>query len=262
MCRMLLGSHPRICAPSETPWLFGPYGDGVSLQALLRVLCASSYGPVESIPGVTTEDIHRAANKFVLDIFRAKMKAEGKDILVLKTPDDINSIEDILKIFRQSLVVHIRRDVRDVALSTARTDWTNLNFFGDNNFANCVRRWVAWERKVALAKERSPDRIVSIRYEDLVKNPTPVLRSVVEKLGLGFAPEMLDYWTRADDAPKWDTGSRDAAKFRKIDPARAFAYRGHVPTAEEARAIADHERDIVALGYMPGWGEEAVSGPS
>jgi hypothetical protein len=217
---------------------------------------------VESIPGVNTEDIHRAANNFVLDIFRAKMKAEGKDVLILKTPDDINSVEDIPKIFRQSLVIHVRRDVRDVALSTTRTGWTNLNFFGENNFANCVRRWVAWERKVALAKERNPDRIVSIRYEDLVQNPALALRSVVEKLRLGFATEMLEYWTQAHNTPEWDTGSRNAAEFQKIDPARAFAYRGHVPTVEEARVIAEHERDIVALGYIPGWGGAVVSGPS
>src|SRR5262249_48786345 len=79
LCRMLLGSHPRICAPSETPWLFGAYGEDVSLQGLLRVLCGSRYGPVKSIPGVTVEDVHRAAREFVLGIFRAKMKAEGKD---------------------------------------------------------------------------------------------------------------------------------------------------------------------------------------
>jgi hypothetical protein len=252
---MLLGCHPRICAPSETPWVFGVYGDDISLRALLRQLCTSKYGPVSSIGGVSSNDVHLAAEQFVLNIFDGKMRAEQKDTLVLKTPDDIVFIDEILEVFRRSIVIHVRRDVRDVALSTTATGWSHLNFFGVNNFDNSVRRWVAWEKQLEAAKARNADRIISIRYEDLVLQPEITLRRIVQRLHLSYHPEMLSYWKHTHGAPEWDLGSLNAANFRNIEPTRALAYRKHLPSAEQRRIIADHESDIIAFGYAPGWDE-------
>jgi protein-tyrosine sulfotransferase len=255
LCRMLLGSHPRIWAPSETPWVFGAYGFDSSLGALVRALCTSKFGPVSSITGVSTTDIHLAAERFVLAIFDSKMRAEGKDVLILKTPDDIAFVDEILEVFCRSVVIHVRRDVRDVALSTARMEWPCLNLFGENNFENSVRRWVAWEGKVEVARMRNPDRIISVRYEDLVLSPATALNRVLQKLHLSFNPDMLSYWKQTHDVPEWDIGSLNAAEFGNIEPARAFAHRMYVPSDEQRRIIADHESEIVALGYDPGWGQ-------
>jgi protein-tyrosine sulfotransferase len=253
LCRMLLGCHPRIFAPSETPWLFGAYGDDVSLGALVRVLSTSQYGPARSIAGVSVGDVHAAAKQFILTLFAAAMRAEDKDVLLLKTPDDIAFVDEILEIFPGSIVIHLRRDVRDVALSTTRTGWPRLNLFGDNNFDNAVRRWIAWEKKIEAARLRSPERIVSVRYEDLVAKPEQALRQILQRLRLPFDAGMLRYWQREHGAPAWDLGSAQAAQFKAIEQTRAFAYRAYVPTEEQRRIVADHEADIVALGYQPGW---------
>src|ERR1700720_950609 len=253
LCRMLLGCHPRVFAPSETPWLFGAYGDDASLGALVRVLSTSQYGPARSIAGVSVGDVHAAAKQFILTMFAATMRAEGKDVLLLKTPDDIAFVDEILEIFSGSIVIHLRRDVRDVALSTTKTGWTRLNLFGENNFDNAVRRWIAWEKKIEAARIRSPKRIVSVRYEDLVAKPEQTLRHILQRLRLPFDADMLRYWQREHGAPAWDLGSVHAAQFKAIEQTRAFAYRAYVPTEEQRRIIADHEADIVALGYQPGW---------
>jgi protein-tyrosine sulfotransferase len=206
LCRMLLGCHPRICAPSETPWLFGAYGGDASLGALLRALCTSKYGPVGSIAGISVGDVHAAAEQFVFTLFAAKMRAESKDVLLLKTPDDIAFVDEILDIFPQSTVIHLRRDVRDVALSTARTGWTRLNLFGENNFDNSVQRWVAWEKKAESARLRSPDRIVQVRYEDLVVQPEETLRHILRRLRLPLSADMLRYWQNQHGAPRVGRG--------------------------------------------------------
>jgi Sulfotransferase family len=252
---MLLGSHPRICAPPETPWVFGAYGADVSLEPLLRELCTSRFGPVNSIPGVSTRDVHFAARQFILAIFDSKMRTENKDVLILKTPDDIAFVDEILGIFPQSMLIHVRRDVRDVALSTIKAGWQRLNLFGENNFENSVRRWVAWEGKLEQAKARNPARFASLRYEDLVLSSAMTLTHVLQKFHLSFDPNMLSYWKHSHDVPEWDTGSLNAAEFRNIEPARAFAYRAHIPSDEQRKIISDQEAEIVALGYKPGWGE-------
>jgi protein-tyrosine sulfotransferase len=251
--RMILDSHPRICAPSETPWMFGPYGDGTHLKGFVETLCTSPFGPVRSIAGVSEDDVYRATQRFILDLFASKMQAAQKDILVLKTPHDILFVDEILRVFPQSLILHIRRDVRDVALSTERTGLAHLNLFGVNTFENAVRRWAAWERKLEASREVAPDRILSIRYEDLVNRPVETLRIVTAKLGVDFDPGMIDYLASVHDVPEWEIGSADAVRLRNIEPSRAFAYQKCAPTPEQQRVISEHEADIVALGYRSGW---------
>jgi hypothetical protein len=94
---------------------------------------------------------------------------------------------------------------------------------------------------------------VSVRYEDLVAKPEQTLRQILHRLRLPFDADMLRYWQREHGAPAWDLGSVHAAQFKAIEQTRAFAYRGYVPTEEQRRIVADHEADIVALGYQPGW---------
>jgi protein-tyrosine sulfotransferase len=253
LLRIILDSHPRICAPSETPWMFGPYGNGTHLRGLIETLCTSPFGPVKSIAGVSEDDVYRAAQRFILDLFASKIQAARKDILLLKTPHDIVFVDEILRVFPESLILHIRRDVRDVALSTERTGLAQLNLFGVNTFENAVRRWAAWEKKLEASRQAAPDRILSIRYEDLVNRPAETLRILTAKLGVDFHPGMIDYRASVHDIPEWEIGSSDAVRLRHIESARAFTYRRCAPTPEQQRVIAAREADIVALGYPPGW---------
>ena len=39
-------------------------------------------------------------------MFAVPMRAEGKDVLLLKTPDDIAFVDEILEIFSGSIVIH------------------------------------------------------------------------------------------------------------------------------------------------------------
>ena len=46
---------------------------------------------------------------------------------------------------------------------------------------------------------RFPDRYLEVRYEDLVKDPEPVLRTISDFIDLPFDPVMLDHTRRADE---------------------------------------------------------------
>jgi hypothetical protein len=71
--RAMLGAHPAICAPSETPWVTGAYSAGPSLRELLRNLADAGDGPVKNIRGISKSDLGRAAPLFVLGLFATKM---------------------------------------------------------------------------------------------------------------------------------------------------------------------------------------------
>jgi hypothetical protein len=259
--RAMLGAHPRICAPSETPWLTGAYGGDPSFREFVQSLATSDSGPVKNIRGVTIADITRAAKNFLLELFAGKMHAEEKDILVLKTPDDIWFVDDLVKLFPHAKILHVRRDVRDVALSTIGLNWRTLNHFGENTFANAVKRWIACERKIAdIAKTN--DKISPFRFEDLITKPKIELARAAEFLNLSFDSKMLDYASHLTDAPKWEAGSCDVKRHGTIKPARAWVHKTVAPTPEQSRIIEQNAADIEALGYSAGWQSNIVPIPS
>jgi hypothetical protein len=60
LLRVLLGSHPRIQAASETPWTCGGYGAN-SLRHLIDHLKNDHTGPRANMSGVTEDDLLEAA---------------------------------------------------------------------------------------------------------------------------------------------------------------------------------------------------------
>jgi hypothetical protein len=253
--RAMLGAHPRICAPSETPWLCGAYDNSPSLRELLRYLATGGDGPVKNIQDVAVPDVTRAAKRFLLELFDSKLKHDKKDILVLKTPDDIWFVDDLIQFFPHAKILHVRRDVRDVALSTVNSGWRTLNHFGLNSFENAVGRWIACERKIAdLAKSNT--NIASFRFEELVTQPEIELDRAAKFLGVSFDAKMLDYVGHLTDAPAWELGSRDVKRHGSVKAARAWAYRSAAPTDEQRRVIEVNAAKIAVLGYSGGWQSE------
>jgi hypothetical protein len=254
--RAMLGAHPKICAPSETPWLTGAYGGGPSLRELMQNLAAADNGPIKNIKNVSLPDITRAAENFLSQLFATKMRAEEKDILVLKTPDDIWFVDDLIKFFPASKIIHVRRDVRDVALSTIASGWPVLNHFGENSFSNAVNRWIACERKITEIAKTNPN-IASFRFEDLVTRPRIELERAASFLDLPFDAAMLDYAQHLIDAPTWEAGSRDIKRHKAVEATRAWAYKTKTPTDEQRQVIDLHSREIALLGYPQGWQADA-----
>ncbi len=88
----------------------------------------------------------------------------------------------------------IVRDCRDVvasALNMARTEWKSTSFAQSLDTARKVAN--RWAEAVAF-QERNAERILAIRYEDLVTRPEPVLSHLGAFLGLdpaGFQAQVL-----------------------------------------------------------------------
>jgi hypothetical protein len=91
--------------------------------------------------------------------------------------------------------VHVIRDGRDVALSVLDRTVRDLTA-GD-----VAKRW---RKKITKAREDAPqlEHYMEIRYEDLILNTEPVLRSVVEFIDLPWDDAMLDYHERSGERLK------------------------------------------------------------
>lgn len=212
LLRVLLGEHPEIVALPETPWITGSQNDP-SLRDFLDHLMNGKKGPVKSWGDIESSDIFFAGRAFLDEIFGLVVKRVNKNRYCIKTPDDIMYLEFLMRLYPDAKWIHIKRDPRDVALSTVRAKnqllGKKLFRFGANNMTNALRRWLAWEQKISNASQKDEASWHHITYEDLVAKPDQVMKSVYDFLELPTPQDCLKYDSKNHLLPEWEQGSHD-----------------------------------------------------
>lgn len=132
----------------------------------------------------------------------------GKSRWFEKTPTHIFHLDEIIEKIPDALFVEIIRDPRDVLASKktrrlgvwesekyAKDRWKKHLEKGFDPFWDTLS-WQSAIRAGQKAHEKYPDRIFTVKYEDLTTNPEQKVREVCEFLDLRFEPEMLNITTR------------------------------------------------------------------
>lgn len=179
-----------------------------------------------------------------------------RPVLGEKTPWHTFFVDRIERLDPDARFVAITRDAPAAVAST----WNREGFRRVDTLTRCIARWIFMNRKLLEIRSRLPrDRFRLIRFEDLVRDPEPVLREVCELLGVPLESEMLhptfqDSSLRSDeDTEGFDPGVlhrwREAFSREELRRARAHTWRisrdlGY--GAEPARASLG-ERAAVAL---------------
>ena len=93
----------------------------------------------------------------------------------------------LLEIWPDAKFVHLVRDPRDVSPSVIKMGWAGTVY-------HACQRWVdaerVWDR---IADTLPSDRILSIRFEDLLADPPAVLSSICSFIGIEYDDSMLSY---------------------------------------------------------------------
>jgi hypothetical protein len=202
----MLGCHPRIAVPEVVwyyprfrPYLYS-YGD-LSRQENLRTLAE------EMVFGLKTPFWGMKVNpRTILDEILADLKersfagiycamheryarsAGGKPRWGEKTPHNLFFVKDILEDFPNAQFIFITRDGRD-----ASADYLD-SAFGPTNIFCAAESWALCQNAVEPWRKRlSSDQWMDLRYEELVRDPSAVLKKVCRFLGEDFAPQMLEF---------------------------------------------------------------------
>jgi hypothetical protein len=247
---MMLDSHRRICCGPEsslfrrraidTRWLAHRFG--------------FAHGEVQAL-----DDAAASRQDFIERFARLCMAKAGKARWAEKTPRNIARIGEIFRCFPEARFVHVLRDGRDVACSLRThprhkvVDGRLVPLDTWKPIAGCARRW----RDDIEGSRRfwGDPRFHTLRYEDLVLNPRPVLARLMDFLGEDWDEAMLAHASA-------DSPFRDATRFAQNPEAL-----GAVTTASLSRWQRDlDERDkrifkriagplLVELGYATddGW---------
>jgi hypothetical protein len=201
LLRMMLDAHPQLTIPPETHFVpdlikAAREDDATPESALEAMKSAREWGDFgfsdEEMLGRLRALPELRPGPAVRTFYAAYTEQQGKPRWGEKTPTYVQKMKLIQRALPEARFCHVIRDGRDVALSVLDRTVRDLTA-GD-----VAQRW---QKKVTKAKADSPQikHYMEIRYEDLILDTEPVLRSVCEFFELPWHDELLTYHERSAD---------------------------------------------------------------
>jgi Sulfotransferase family len=194
LLRMMLDAHPQLAIPPETqflPGLLDAADHGARGADLTEAIAtARNWDDFGLDREQLAERIGEQADAAhaLRSFYGLYAERQGKPRWGDKTPKHVTRMPRIAAALEESSFVHLIRDGRDVALSRRRRGMGARKPMADA--AELWRRRI--ERARAQAR-RLGGRYLELRFEDLVADPEPALRSVCDRIELDYHPAMLDY---------------------------------------------------------------------
>jgi hypothetical protein len=161
-----------------------------------------------------------------------------------KTPDHLRHWRRMTRDMPDLKVIWVVRDARDVAPSLCAVPW------GDTSIVGAARRWKRDVARLHEARgELATDRLLCLRFEDVVADPDMARQSIATFLGAGSAdkaehPIDVDHHP-AGLARDWEWWKHAATE--SVDDSRASAWQrsaDHVALIEQIC-----HRELETLGY-------------
>lgn len=195
----ILGAHPSLSGPPETNVL------NAAARLLREDPVASGFGvgivSGMAFAGMGEDELHRRTADFALGLLASLREKAGKPLWVEKSPYDMFHVPVIARMCGDRVrYVWLVRQPLDVVCSTKELfDKMGVYPF---EFHDYVRRfpapleafahaWVDTNRDAQALATARPDRVVTLRYEDLLDDAPRELARILGFLGLDGDPGAL-----------------------------------------------------------------------
>lgn len=202
LLRAMLDSHPDLAVPPEAYFTVAALRSTDSAQpfdadALLSEIIADrSFAnwdlPNEALRPLRDDPPENAAD-VVRGVYLAYARHHAKPRFGDKTPRNVLHVAVVASTLAEARFVHLVRDGRDVVPSVRE------HLLGPNSLPAAIDYW----RDRVTAGRRAgatigSERYLEVRYEDLVADPEPVLRTICDFIKITYTEVMLAYAKRAD----------------------------------------------------------------
>ncbi|NND72389.1 MAG: sulfotransferase [Rhodothermales bacterium] len=156
-------------------------------------------------------------------------KAQGKIRWGEKTPGNLFYADVINEMFPDAVFIHMIRDPRAGVYSMEQV-W----FFPEDVIFNALSRHKHMTVGRSILEGAVPaDRILTLRYEDLVADPVPVVKRVCEFVGEAYHEQMMSYYKGADQHMRSDAAADfNALATRPISASETDKWRSGLTRAE------------------------------
>jgi hypothetical protein len=177
LLRLILDSHERIAVPQET--------------GFMRAYNAHRFIPFKwsgrnwaRRMGWSHEELDAELAAFYDRIFMRHVQQSGKQRWGEKTPLHTWHIDDMARLFPDAVFVGI---VRHPGGSIG----SNLGRWKRQTPREAISHYRRYTRELIRQAARHQERFVVLRYEELVLQPEPVLRELLDWLGEPWSPQVL-----------------------------------------------------------------------
>jgi hypothetical protein len=178
LIRLILDSHPEIAIAQETGFMR-------AIQANKWIPFWKFGGEWYEKLGFTEAEFEAELREFYGGLFSRFAQRQGKSRWGDKTPYHVWHMPDIARVFPDAVFVAIVRHPGAVAAS--------LHDRFKYPWPRAVNHWVRSGLEVIRRGTELGSRVAVCRYEDLVLDPEPVLRELVDWLGVEWSGDLLEH---------------------------------------------------------------------
>jgi len=205
MLRLMLDAHPRLAVPPET--------------GVMRLVSAQRWVPFWEFGGewhqrlgLSDEELDRRLGEFYGGLFADYAARVGKVRWGEKTPFHVWHVDDMRRLFPDAVFIGLARHPLGSVGSMARRF--------DRRVPRATGHWLGTTREMVRQAAALGDRFALIRYEELTRDPEPVMRALLEWMGEPWADSVLSHHEVAADRPRVAEGgtrTADAVDAGRID---------------------------------------------
>ena len=179
-----------------------------------------------------------------------KLGQPAADVWIDHTPTNFRRVRGLLRLFPAARFIHLVRDGRAVAASLLPLDW------GPNNALHAAEFWMA-RCALGLAAELDlgTDRVLRVRYEDILQEPESSLRRITSFIGLDYEPEMAS--ANASKPTRYHERQHHLVGQAPV-PSRAAGWQQVLSRREVEMFEAETGDFLETLGYQPRYGVRAM----
>jgi hypothetical protein len=181
LIEQILASHSQVRAGGELSFI------GQSFESLPGV-CGRTGSPADCIAQLDQHQVAELARRYLGQLPQLPVR---KSRVTDKMPDNYLHIGFIHLLFPHARIIHCRRDPRDIAVSCWLTSFRAIRWASrEEHIAERMREYGEstehWRRVL-------PNRMLEVQYEELVADPAPVVRRLLDWAGLAWEEACLNF---------------------------------------------------------------------
>ena len=182
------------------------------------------------------------------------------EIILEKTPDNLNFVPLLHRLYPQAYFIHLVRDPRAVVASHLALKNEKWGWIGaEQNHLDIALKWHRGIEKSDRAKDLVQDRLIEVRYEDMKSDRNSVLLKITDFLELDYDKALIDRLIPQASATDLDSQKADVPTHNPFFDTRPnFFRRGEVDSWKQELTeaeIFDVEsiclRSMLNRGYQP-----------
>ncbi|WP_421702083.1 sulfotransferase [Aliiroseovarius sp.] len=178
LVEQILSCHPQINSTGET---------GLPLRAAYSVLAKG--GAFQPVSGLNQGDLALIGQRYVEGIDHFHDPGVGFTDKSIQTYMVMGLLHHILP---QARTIVVRRDPRDVGWSIYRNHFADGTHGYSSGQVEIAQMHAIMEDMIAFWRELRPESFIEVRYEDLVRDPEPEVRRMLDYCGLDWDPACLE----------------------------------------------------------------------